>query len=312
MDLRQKKGLEELAGEGIRFHYPMHRLTTYRVGGPVEALWEAKDLPTLKRVIRYLSFEGTPYGILGGGSNLLVRDEGIDGVMIRLKGALAIIKDLPEDSLVWAGGGVHLSHLMNWCKQQGMSGLEFLTGIPGTVGGAVVMNAGAFGEEINERIATVQLVGSDGTEIEVHRSKLNFSYRSLRMEPGQLVTNTGFRLKRSSPETVSKKMAGFLRIRKKTQPLKYPSAGSVFKNPPSSRFSNLGAGRLIEKAGLKGKKIGGAMISQKHANWIVNTGGATAKDILSLMELIRSEVKRTAGVSLEPEIKILGKQTGQV
>ena len=184
MDLRQKKGLEQTAGEGIRFHYPMHRLTTYQVGGPVEALWEAKDLSTLKKVVRYLSSEGIPYGVLGRGSNLLVRDEGIDGVMILLKGSLATIRENTENSLLWAGGGVHLSHLMNRCRQQGMSGLEFLAGIPGTVGGAVVMNAGAFGEELAEKIEAVQLVGSEGAEIERHRSKLKFSYRSLHIGAG--------------------------------------------------------------------------------------------------------------------------------
>jgi UDP-N-acetylmuramate dehydrogenase len=169
----------------MRFHYPMHRLTTYGVGGPVEALWEAKDLATLKRVIRYLSLEGIPYGVLGRGSNLLVKDEGIDGVMILLKGSFAMIKNDPQASLLWAGGGVHLSDLMHRCRQEGMSGLEFLAGIPGTVGGAVVMNAGAFGEEINERIKTVQSVLSGGHEIELHRSKLKFSYRALHMEPGE-------------------------------------------------------------------------------------------------------------------------------
>ena len=238
---------------------------------------------------------------------MLVKDEGINGVMILLKGSLATIRESIENSLLWAGGGVHLSDLMNRCRQRGLSGLEFLAGIPGTVGGAVVMNAGAFGEEINEKIEAVWLVGSEGAEIERHRSKLKFSYRSLHLEPGQLVTNTCFRLTRTGPEAVSEKMKGFLGTRKETQPLEYPSAGSVFKNPPGAPFSKPGAGRLIEQAGLKGKRVGGAMISEKHANWIVNTGGATSKDILALMKLIRQEVKRTAGIDLEPEIRILGK-----
>jgi UDP-N-acetylmuramate dehydrogenase len=296
-----------MTGEGIRFHYPMHRLTTYKVGGPVEALWEARDLETLKKVIRYLSLEGIPYGALGRGSNLLVKDEGIDGVMILLKGSLAAIKEGAEKSLVWAGGGVHLADLMSWCRKKGMSGLEFLAGIPGTVGGAVAMNAGAFGQEINERIKTLQFVLPGGTQAEMNRSELKFSYRRLHMEKGRLMTKTCFCLDGNTPEAVSEKMGGYLKTRKQTQPLEYPSAGSVFKNPPGAPFSTLGAGRLIEKAGLKGKRIGGAMVSEKHANFIVNDGGATAGDILMLMDLVRLEVKRMSGIDLEPEIRVLGK-----
>ena len=307
MNVRQKKTLEQITGEGIRFHYPMHRLTTYKVGGPVEALWEARDLETLKKAIRYLSLEGIPYGALGRGSNLLVKDEGIDGVMIRLKGPLATIKEGAKKSLVWAGGGVHLTDLMSWCGKRGMSGLEFLTGIPGTVGGAVAMNAGAFGQEVNERIKTLQFVLPGGTQTEMNRSELKFSYRRLHMEEGGLVTKTCFCLDRNTPEAVSEKMGGFLKTRKQTQPLEYPSAGSVFKNPPGTPFSTLGAGRLIEKAGLKGKRIGGAVVSEKHANFIVNDGGATAGDILMLMDLVRLEVKRMSGIDLEPEIRVLGK-----
>ena len=314
MDIRQKEALEQITGEGIRFHYPMHRLTTYKVGGPAEALWEARDLETLKRVIRYLSLEGIPYGVLGRGSNLLVKDNGIDGVMILLKGSLATIKEGTEKSLVWAGGGVHLTDLMSWCRQKGMSGLEFLTGIPGTVGGAVAMNAGAFGQEINGRIKTLQFVLPEGAPVEMNRSELKFSYRRLHMEEGRLVTNTCFYLDRDTPEAVSEKMGGFFKTRKQTQPLEYPSAGSVFKNPPGtprtgekSFARTQGAGRLIEKAGLKGKRIGGAMVSEKHANFIVNDGGATAGDILMLMDLVRLEVKRMSGIDLEPEIRVLGK-----
>jgi UDP-N-acetylmuramate dehydrogenase len=301
MDVRQKTALAQLTGEGIRFHYPMHRLTTYKVGGPVEALWEARDLEKLKKGIRYLCMEDIPYGVLGRGSNLLVKDKGIDGVMILLSGSLAVIKDSADKSLIWAGGGVHLTDLMNWCRQNGLSGLEFLAGIPGTVGGAVVMNAGAFGKEVNERIKALQFVLPGGTQVEMKRSELKFSYRRLQMEEGQLVTKAWFSLNRATPKAVSEKMSGFLRTRKQTQPLEYPSAGSVFKNPPGDH-----AGRLIEKAGLKGKKIGGAVVSEKHANFIVNQGGATAKDILSLMDLVRLEVKRTAGITLEAEIRVLG------
>lgn len=303
MDGLQKRAFERLAGEGIRFDYPMNRLTSYRVGGPVEALWEAHNLTMLKKVIRYLVSEGIPYGVLGRGSNLLVTDKGIEGVMILLKGSLALVSEGTEDGFVYAGGGVHLAHLMNWCGQRGVSGLEFLAGIPGTVGGAVAMNAGAFQREINQRIRTVQMVTPEGEQVEMDRSKLEFSYRRFHMKEGTVITHTGFDLIRSRRQVVLDKMGGFLKTRKETQPLEYPSAGSVFKNPTGDF-----AGRLIEKAGLKGKSVGGAMVSEKHANYIVNTGNATAADILSLLDLVKREVKRTLGVDLEPEIKILGKR----
>ena len=303
MDRHQKAALEKLAGKGIRFNYPMHERTTYQVGGPAEVLWEARDLPTLKEVIRYLSAESIPYHVLGKGSNLLVTDGGIDGVMILLKGSLASIRKGPENSLVWAGGGLHLTDLMKWCRQKGMSGLEFMAGIPGTVGGAVIMNAGAFGKEIGEKVKAIQCVVPGGKEVLMNRSKLEFSYRRLHVQEGSAIVNACLELSPSTPEKVVEKMGEFLKKRKETQPLDAPSAGSVFKNPPGDY-----AGRLIEKAGLKGRKIGGAMVSKKHANYILNKGNATAKDILSLMELVHVEVKRTSGIDLEPEIKIVGKQ----
>ena len=219
MNIRQKAAIKQLSGEGIRFNYPMHGLTTYKVGGPVEALWEARDLEKLKKVVRYLCTENIPHGVLGNGSNLLVKDKGIDGVMILLSGALAVIKSSADKTLIWAGGGVHLADLMNWCRRHGRSGLEFLAGIPGTVGGAVVMNAGAFGKEINESIKALQFVLPGGTQVEMKRSELKFSYRRLHMEEGQLMTNACFRLNRATPKAVSEKMSGFLRTRKQTQPL---------------------------------------------------------------------------------------------
>ncbi len=300
MDIRQKAELERLTGERIEFDYPMGHLTTFQVGGPAEAFWKARDLETLKKVMAYLSMEGIPYGVLGRGSNLLIKDEGIDGVMILLTDFFATIND--SDNGVWAGGGVHLAELLRWCRRNAMGGLEFLAGIPGTVGGAVIMNAGAFGQEINERIQAIQWVTPWGMQMKRDRTELNFSYRRLHLETGNVVTNACFSLDCVTQKMVSERMGEHLKIRKQTQPLEYPNAGSVFKNPPGDF-----AGRLIEKAGLKGKKIGGAMISEKHANFIVNKGGATAKDILTLMDLVRMAVKRMAGVSMETEIRVLGK-----
>jgi UDP-N-acetylmuramate dehydrogenase len=179
--------------------------------------------------------------------------------------------------------------------------LEFLAGIPGTMGGAVVTNAGAFGREIGDVVGDVHLITAEGEMVLLDRGELTFSYRQLAIPEGSVVVKARLSLRPMPGERVAEKMKAHLERRKKEQPSGLPSAGSIFKNPPNDY-----AGRLIELVGLKGKKIGGAMISPKHANWIVNTGGATARDILSLMELARETVMKETGIKLEPEIKIAG------
>ncbi len=302
MDERQKTELLRIAGPQVRFDSPMSRLTTFRVGGNAEAIYESTDPEGLCRVIWYLVKEKIPYLVTGRGSNLLVRDGGISGVVILLSGAHAEI-DCKKfgHSEISVGAGLSIADLLIWCREAGISGLEFLAGIPGTIGGAVAMNAGAFGNEIGARVSEMRLVTPRGEFSVVDSSLLKFSYRALDLEKGAVIIQVGFRLNRESGKTVSERIAGYLRRRKETQPLEYSSAGSVFKNP-----ANDYAGRLIEQAGLKGKKIGRAMISTKHANFIVNAGGATAADILGLIDAAREAVRRTAGVQLELEIQVVG------
>jgi UDP-N-acetylmuramate dehydrogenase len=240
--------------------------------------------------------------VIGRGSNLLVGDGGIGGVVILLSGSHAEIGRKKSDhSGISVGAGLAISDLLIWCRDAGISGLEFLAGIPGTVGGAVAMNAGAFGNEIGTRVTQIRLVTPRGELALIDRSRLRFSYRTLDLEKGAVITQVSFRLDRETGKTVSKRMAGYLRRRKERQPLEYSSAGSVFKNP-----ANDYAGRLMEQAGLKGKEIGGAMISTRHANFIVNKGGATAADILALIDAAREAVWRSAGVQLELEIQVVG------
>jgi len=280
----------------------MGRHTTFRVGGNAEAVYEASDSEGLCRVVSFLVNEGIPYLVSGRGSNLLVKNGGIGGVVILLAGTFAHIQvEGSGNSDIWAGAGLSTADLLIWCREEGVSGLEFLAGIPGSVGGVVAMNAGAFGKEIGPRVLAVRLVSRGGQLSERDRSRLRFSYRDCDLEAGVVITHVLFRLDRETPETVSARIASCLKRRKETQPLEYPSAGSIFKNPRNDY-----AGRLIEQAGLKGKRIGGAMISNKHANFIVNKGGATATDILTLINLAREEVKRTAGVQLELEVQIVG------
>jgi UDP-N-acetylmuramate dehydrogenase len=303
MDERQKEDIRRLGGERIHFDCPMAQYTTFRVGGPAEAVYETDDLEGLQRVIIYLNREQIPYVVVGRGSNLLVKDEGLEGLVIILRGSLASVKrDTTDDLVLIGGGGLALSDLLVHCRSFGLGGLEFLAGIPGTVGGAIAMNAGAFGKEIGGRVREVHTLNATGDVMVRRRSDLNFSYRMLQMETGSVIVASRLELDLESQETVAARISSYLKRRKETQPIEYPSAGSVFKNPPHDY-----AGRLIEQVGLKGKKIGGAMISEKHANYIVNTGSATAKDILALMSLAQEKVMGETGVRLDPEVLVAGK-----
>jgi UDP-N-acetylmuramate dehydrogenase len=302
MNKRQKEEVVKLAGEKISFDCPMAPYTTFHVGGQSEALYKADNLETLRRVIVFVNRERIPYLVVGRGSNLLVKDKGIDGLVILLEGSLAAVEqENTEDTTVAAGAGLPLVDLLSYCRGAGLGGLECFAGIPGTVGGAVIMNAGAFGEVFGSRVLEIQMITPRGDLLAKDRTQLRFSYRQLEIEKGAVTVGARLKLHRESKDKVAKHMADFLKRRKLNQPLEYPSAGSVFRNPPNEY-----AGRLIENAGLKGKRIGGATISDKHANFIVNTGGAKAKDVLDLLNLARETVKKETGIELEPEIRIVG------
>lgn len=302
MDERQRQRMLKIGGNGIRFDCPMNQFTTFRVGGNVDILYFARELRDLQQIVSYLCETNIPYLVVGKGSNLLVKDNGFRGVVIVLQGELAAIEHSGEkNEMVLAGGGLSIVELLTQCSRKGLGGLEFLSGIPGTVGGAVAMNAGAFGNDIGSMVQEIHAVNQQGDLVTVRRSQLNFSYRESSISEGTVIVKARFQLKHESPEIVAKRVADYLTRRKASQPLEYPSAGSVFKNPPNDY-----AGRLVEQVGLKGRRLGGAMISPKHANYIVNTGGAKAKDILTLMELAKEKVKKETGIELEPELRIVG------
>ncbi len=318
MDKRQKEELIRLAGDQVRFDCLMAQYTTFGVGGHVEALYEAIDLEGLQKVIAYFNKEHIPYLVVGQGSNLLVKDSGLEGVVIMLRESLAAIEqeiinvstpakpaqtDIQEDGLtILTGAGLPIVDLLSYCRGSGLGGLEFLAGIPGTVGGAIAMNAGAFGREIEAKTKEIHIITPQGDLIIKDRSQLKFSYRELEIKEGSVIIRVCFKLDRETKETVAEKIAGYLKSRKEKQPLGFPSAGSVFRNPPNDY-----AGKLIESVGLKGKKIGGAMISEKHANFIINTGGAKAEDIISLLCLAQKKVFDEMGILLQPEIRVVGK-----
>jgi UDP-N-acetylmuramate dehydrogenase len=295
--------LIDLAGGKLQCGCSMASHTTFRVGGCVEALLKAQETGDLLNVIPFLQKEGIPRFVVGRGSNLLIMDGNISGVAIRLEGALAAIGgQISRSGLILAGAGASLRQLLELCRRKGYGGAEFLAGIPGTLGGAAVMNAGAFGKDMTSLVCKMEMVTPGGELVEMEGEKLSFGYRKLELEEGAVVTRVHLKLEKSTPEEVVERIRSYLSRRKETQPFEYPSAGSIFKNPPGDY-----AGRLIELTGLKGKRRGDAMISTKHANWIVNTGEASSRDILDLISLVRETVKERTGVNLELEIRIIGR-----
>ena len=274
--------------------------TTLRVGGPAAAVAMPASSAELVALLALLRAHDVPWRVIGRGSNLLVADRGYDGVAIVLDRRFGAIEPVGPTTLrVEAGCG--LARLLQWCAGQELAGLEFLAGIPGSVGGAVTMNAGAWGTEIADRIGAVELLDESGVIRRVERDALNFSYRHLELAPGTIVVAGIFALAAGKGNEIEAQMAAHVAARKAKQPKGVANAGSFFKNPPGDA-----AGRLIEQAGLKGTTVGGAMVSPVHANFLVNTGTATAADFVALMQVVQDAVAARFGVRLEPEVHLLG------
>jgi len=302
MDAHITKRMKEIGGNGILFDVPMNQYTTLRVGGAVEALYKTRKLSALKEMLAFLTDEGIPYLVIGRGSNLLVRDGGLKGVAIILNGSFAVIENTsPAEPYIVAGAGMPLYKLVDFCTEKGLAGVEFLAGIPGTVGGGVAMNAGSWGQEMKDVIGEVTILTGRGIVEKRDSLRLNFAYRGLDLNTGQVILNAGLNLQFNKPALIRKKVVSNIQRRKERFPFDMPSAGSAFKNPEGDY-----AGRLIDAAGLNGKTIGGAMISSKHANFIVNKGNASSSDILALMDLAVGKVREMFDIQLSPEIKVVG------
>ncbi len=277
----------------------MEKYTTLRVGGPADYVAEPESEAQFCALLRLARERSVPTMVMGNGSNLLVRDGGIRGLVIRLGRAFSAIETIPGG--LYAQGGALLSVLARQALEKRLTGLEFAQGIPGSVGGGVYMNAGAYGGELAQTVEFVRAL--DGETIrEIPGNEMNFSYRHSRaMEEGWIILGAQFRLTLGDPERIEAAMRDFASRRKEKQPLEYPSAGSFFKRP-AGHF----AGALIEGAGLKGLSVGGAQVSEKHAGFLINMGGATADDFLRLMERVQASVMEKYGVPLEPEVRIVG------
>ncbi len=302
MDTNTKKRMKEIGGEAILFDVPMSQYTTLRVGGNVEALYKARNLGVLKKMITFLMDEGIPYLVTGRGSNLLVRDEGLKGIAIILDESFAVIESTSlEEPYIVVGAGMPLYKLVDFCTKKGLAGVEFLAGIPGTVGGGVAMNAGSWGQEMKGVINEVTILKDRGIVEKRDSLRLNFTYRGLDLNTGQIILNARLNLEFDNPALIRKKVVSNMQRRKERFPVDMPSAGSIFRNPKGDY-----AGRLIDAVGLKGKMIGGAMISSKHANFIVNKGNASSSDILAIMDLAVVKVRDMFNIQLLPEIKVVG------
>ncbi len=290
-----------LPGLELRDNEPMYRHTTFRVGGPVTLMALPRSVEELSTAVSLAKEAGIEPFFLGRGSNLLVADRGAEAFLIKLAGGLDRLELLGENSL-YVGAGVTLAQAAVFALEHALTGLEFAHGIPGTLGGGVFMNAGAYDGELSQVISWADVLDETGRRFRLEGPDLELGYRtSVFSRKPWVVTGARLDLTPGDPAAIRARMEDLSHRRRSKQPLEFPSAGSTFKRP-AGHF----AGALIQEAGLKGVRIGGAQVSEKHAGFVVNTGGATSDDILSLIRLVRDTVLEKTGVLLEPEVRMLG------
>lgn len=292
--------LAEILGCEARKNEPMSKHTSFKIGGNADVYIKVNNLSKLSTILKECQASDVDYMILGNGSNLLVSDDGIRGVVIRLDGDFRKIT-LLDDTTIFCGAGATLAYLCKFALNCGLSGLEFAWGIPGTVGGAVFMNAGAYDGEMKDVVHSVSHISPSGEIGRTEKDDLNFGYRtSVYRSNNMIITGVTLKLKKRNPDEIREKMDDYMLRRSTKQPLEYPSAGSVFKRPEGNF-----AGALIEQCGLKGKTCGGAQVSEKHAGFIINKSNATAKDVRDLIGDIQKTVSDKTGYNLECELIIL-------
>lgn len=288
--------------DNVLFDEDMKKHTSFRIGGLADAFVSPESALEIEKIICFCRDTDTPYMIMGNGSNILVSDKGIRGVVIHIGSGMA--KCRIEDCDVYADAGILMSTLSKKLLEENLAGFEFASGIPGTLGGGIFMNAGAYGGELKDIIESVTFICPDGMIKTETAEKLDFSYRhSMFQQDGYIILSCKLKLRKGNYEDIKALMSDYNSRRSEKQPLNMPSAGSTFKRP-EGHF----AGKLIQYAGLMGYSIGGAQVSEKHAGFVVNKGSATARDILDLIEYIQNTVKDKFGVNLEPEVRFAGEE----
>ncbi len=300
-DKIQKGLLQILTEQQVIMDAPMADHTSFRAGGAADLMAQPESPDQLVQTLAYLNQEPVPYMILGNGSNILVRDGGYRGVMVHMGEGFHEIRQ--EEDVLICGCGASLAMAARAAAHAGLTGLEFASGIPGSIGGAVFMNAGAYGGEMKDVLLEATLLSEDAsTFAKVKGEELELGYRHSRLhESGEIAVEARIGLKQGDPEKIRSTMAELTARRNEKQPVNYPSAGSFFKRP-----EGYFAGKLIQDAGLKGLSVGGAQVSELHSGFIINRGGATATDILQLMQIVQARVLEQTGVKLEPEVRIIG------
>jgi len=298
--------IKNIKGEVLR-NEPLSRHTSFGIGGPADLLVYPADRDDLAALLREIGAQKLNFVVLGGGTNILVRDGGFRGVAISLRRLNAIRVEREYRSLggtyavVYAEAGATLAKVISFTANEALTGLEFATGIPGTIGGAVCMNAGTAEGEMGDVVETVTVLTPGGELVTRSKEEMGFGYRTANVPAGHVVLSALLQLRHDEQKKIEARVKALMDKRKERQPWGLQNAGSMFKNPLDES-----AGKLIESAGLKGKTVGGAQVSEKHANFIVNTGKAKAADVLALMEIVKQTVLDVHGARLEPEIKIIG------
>lgn len=296
-----KSVIEKIAGEAnVYYDEPMKKHTTFRIGGPAECFVTVGDRDTLKEIISFTRKNGIPVFLLGNGSNILVSDTGVKGLIIALSGEFNEVRT--DGEFLYAGAGATMARMASEALNSGLTGLEFAAGIPGTLGGGMIMNAGAYGGEFKDVTESVDVIGPDGEIATLSNEEMRFGYRtSFIKNKDYIVIGAKIKLTKGNPEEIKALMADLAERRRSKQPLEYPSAGSTFKRP-----EGYFAGKLISDSGLGGFAVGDAEVSVKHNGFVINKGNASAADVKELIDKVRAKVLEDSGVELEPEVIFLG------
>lgn len=287
----------------VLFGEPLSKHSSFRIGGNAEAMFIPANEKALVEAVTAAKQNGVPFRVIGNGTNILAPDEGLEGLTVKISSGLSEITDL-GDNMIFCGAGALLIKLCTFARDRGLGGLEFAYGIPGSVGGALYMNAGAYGGEIRDVLVSVRCFSPETGDIEeIPLGELHYAYRDTSfMKNGKIVTGGTFRLTPRDKAEITADMEELMGRRRDKQPLDMPSAGSTFKRPP---IENVYVGKLVEEAGLKGFSIGGAQVSSKHGGFVVNTGSATCADVLALIKHIQKTIRNNTGIELTPEVEVL-------
>lgn len=288
-----------ISKDKIYINEPMSKYTSFKIGGPAECLIKIQTAQELKSILEFAKEKDIPLTIIGNGSNILVSDEGIKGIVLKIE--ISTFELNSQTAQLKVGSGVKLGFIAQKCLKQELAGFEFASGIPGTIGGAIRMNAGAHGREMKDVVTAITYMDRNGEIHKIQNEQANFEYRSsLFAHKDYIILEVEMQLEKGNVEEIQAKMQEYATYRKEKQPIEYPSAGSTFK-----RGTDFITAKLIDDCGLKGYQIGGAQISEKHAGFIINKNNATAKDVIELMEYIKEQVYNKSGKVIEPEIEII-------